>query len=297
MARSNRSVGLFGGLSDLSACTAEALIAGGLPPKFAVLHAYGPAERDDNDRFASLIANSQPEIVRLCERHDIPVHFHAGDEKELRNFLLRQNAGIYFLSCYPAPLPDSVIALAKTDCVNAHPSLLPKYRGANPIFWQLRRGEKRTGVTLHRVTAAIDAGDILAASELSFEAGMRIHEIHRLASIAAVSMLKSLASSSRQSWVARAQNHGQATWQASPCDDDYVIGANESAGSAFRFIRAYADQDLPLAVESRSRTYHVADALFCSTIHELSPNRRLAADQIRIDFSDGFVDFSLRRND
>lgn len=46
--------------------------------------------------------------------------------------------------------------------VNVHPSLLPFYRGPTPSHWVLERGEHRTGFTLHRVVARIDAGEILA---------------------------------------------------------------------------------------------------------------------------------------
>ncbi|MFN0244049.1 MAG: formyltransferase family protein [Planctomycetota bacterium] len=45
--------------------------------------------------------------------------------------------------------------------VNFHPSLLPYYRGPVPSFWCLKNRERHTGFTLHRVTEAIDAGEVL----------------------------------------------------------------------------------------------------------------------------------------
>ena len=50
-------------------------------------------------------------------------------------------------------------------CLNIHPSLLPKYRGAAPIQRALLNGEKSTGVTLFRLVSAMDAGDITAQAE------------------------------------------------------------------------------------------------------------------------------------
>jgi methionyl-tRNA formyltransferase len=45
--------------------------------------------------------------------------------------------------------------------LNVHLSLLPKYRGAAPVAWAIMRGEKETGVTVMRVTPAVDAGPVL----------------------------------------------------------------------------------------------------------------------------------------
>jgi methionyl-tRNA formyltransferase len=45
---------------------------------------------------------------------------------------------------------------------NAHPSLLPFYRGPVPSHWALARGERHSGCTLHRLVEAVDSGAILA---------------------------------------------------------------------------------------------------------------------------------------
>jgi methionyl-tRNA formyltransferase len=45
--------------------------------------------------------------------------------------------------------------------LNLHNSALPRYRGMAPINWALRNGEREHGVTLHEVTAEIDAGPIV----------------------------------------------------------------------------------------------------------------------------------------
>ena len=62
-------------------------------------------------------------------------------------------------------LSPPTIALPRQACINVHPSLLPRHRGASPIASVLREGESLTGVTFHYLTARIDAGDILYQSE------------------------------------------------------------------------------------------------------------------------------------
>jgi methionyl-tRNA formyltransferase len=55
--------------------------------------------------------------------------------------------------------------------MNAHGSLLPKYRGRCPVNWVLINGETETGVTLHYMVEKPDAGDIVGQKrvEISFE--------------------------------------------------------------------------------------------------------------------------------
>ncbi len=46
-------------------------------------------------------------------------------------------------------------------CVNIHPSLLPGYRGPEPIYWGLLNNESRFGLTVHYITERIDDGDVI----------------------------------------------------------------------------------------------------------------------------------------
>ncbi len=59
-------------------------------------------------------------------------------------------------------LPPAVLKIPRLGCVNVHPSLLPRYRGAAPIQRALMAGEEVTGVSVVLVTEEVDAGPILA---------------------------------------------------------------------------------------------------------------------------------------
>ena len=54
----------------------------------------------------------------------------------------------------------------RLGAVNLHPSLLPAYRGREPLFWAILHGEPKVGVTAHHLTDAVDAGPILLAREI-----------------------------------------------------------------------------------------------------------------------------------
>lgn len=57
-------------------------------------------------------------------------------------------------------IPPPLRGVARQAAVNVHPSLLPAYRGHNPYFWVLARGETETGVTVHHLTDRFDAGPV-----------------------------------------------------------------------------------------------------------------------------------------
>ena len=59
--------------------------------------------------------------------------------------------------------------LSIAPCINVHPSLLPKYRGATPIQSALLSGDKVTGVSIMEVVRAVDAGDVIAQKQIEIE--------------------------------------------------------------------------------------------------------------------------------
>jgi methionyl-tRNA formyltransferase len=66
---------------------------------------------------------------------------------------------------YGRIIPQWMIDLPKFGNINLHASLLPKYRGAAPIQWAIANGESQTGVTIMRIDAGLDTGDILLQDE------------------------------------------------------------------------------------------------------------------------------------
>ncbi len=65
-----------------------------------------------------------------------------------------------FILTFPYRLPASILAIPKRGFFNFHFGLLPEYRGSDPIFWQLRRGEEHGGITLHAVDENLDTGPV-----------------------------------------------------------------------------------------------------------------------------------------
>jgi methionyl-tRNA formyltransferase len=105
----------------------------------------------------------QPSPVKiLAEKLKLPVlqPARARDEKFISE-LRELKPDLIVVVAYGQILPQTILDLPKFGCVNVHTSLLPKYRGASPIQSAILNGETETGVTIIKMNAGLDTGDIL----------------------------------------------------------------------------------------------------------------------------------------
>lgn len=82
--------------------------------------------------------------------------------ERIRGFRPEIGVSVYF----GYVLRPEVLSLPPMGCVNLHPALLPYNRGAHPNIWSIVEGTP-AGVTLHRVDAGVDTGEILAQREVA----------------------------------------------------------------------------------------------------------------------------------
>lgn len=74
---------------------------------------------------------------------------------------------VIVVAAYGKMLPKTILDIPKFGCINIHPSLLPKYRGAAPIQAALLHGDAETGVTIMMMGEGCDTGDILLQETVS----------------------------------------------------------------------------------------------------------------------------------
>ena len=65
------------------------------------------------------------------------------------------------VAAYGQLLKKNVLELPRHGCINVHPSLLPRYRGASPVAGAILNGDRVTGVTIMLMDAGMDTGPIL----------------------------------------------------------------------------------------------------------------------------------------
>ena len=94
----------------------------------------------------------------------------ARDERFLQDMKQLQ-PDLIAVVAYGQILPRSILDLPRFGCLNVHTSLLPKYRGAAPIQWALLNDDPETGVTIMKIDAGLDTGDILAQEKTPIQPG------------------------------------------------------------------------------------------------------------------------------
>ena len=113
---------------------------------------------------------------------------------------------------YGQIIPQSIIDLPRYGILNVHASLLPHYRGAAPIQWAVANGEATTGVTIMRIDAGLDTGDMLLKAETPIGPEETAVELGaRLAPMGADLLVQALAGLEAGTLTAEPQDDAQAT--------------------------------------------------------------------------------------
>ncbi|WP_275074827.1 bifunctional UDP-4-amino-4-deoxy-L-arabinose formyltransferase/UDP-glucuronic acid oxidase ArnA [Providencia rettgeri] len=149
---------------------------------------------------------------------------------------------VIFSFYYRDMLSEELLAIAPKGAFNLHGSLLPKYRGRAPINWALLNGESETGVTLHKMVAKADAGDIVAQEKVAItdtDTGLTLHAKVREA--AEVLLDKTLPLIEAGSYKTIAQDESQATYFGRRTAEDGQIDWNRSAKEINCLIRAVTE--------------------------------------------------------
>jgi len=108
--------------------------------------------------------------IDVIERSDL-------NTPEFHNTIKQYDPDLLISVASPIIFKEDLIKIPKLDCINIHNAPLPKYRGMLPNFWQLYHGEEKAGITIHRINADIDAGDILIKYYLPIEHGDSLNDL------------------------------------------------------------------------------------------------------------------------
>ena len=85
-----------------------------------------------------------------------------GEEVDLKETVAELKPDLILSFYYRSMIPMNVLRQAPKGALNLHGSKLPRLRGRAPINWALVECEEESGVTLHHMVKAPDAGDIVA---------------------------------------------------------------------------------------------------------------------------------------
>lgn len=145
------------------------------------------------------------------------------------------------VACFPWRISRAIRTIPRCGCLNVHPSLLPEGRGPEPVFWAIRRGLRRTGVTIHRMDDGLDTGPILAQRVAGIDAVATITSLETdLAKVGGHMLHAVVRDLGRGIADEREQPPGE--WPAAPfpVDRDLIATTEWSASRVASYIRAVA---------------------------------------------------------
>ncbi len=123
------------------------------------------------------------DIKQLCSSYGItPAVFHKHDlNTQLSNWIEDNLLDIILVFTFPYKIPGDVIAKLPKGIVNFHFGLLPQYRGADAIFWQIKNKEDYGGISVHKIDAGFDTGPIIHIERVPIlhtdTYGMQMHKL------------------------------------------------------------------------------------------------------------------------
>ena len=139
-------------------------------------------------------------------------------------------------------LPKSVRALpSRGYCINAHASLLPRWRGAAPIARAILAGDASTGISVMRVEREMDAGPVALVRELSIGERETCGELGaRLAALAAEAIADALAQIEADTVKWQEQDSSRATLAPKLEREETRLRFEEPAAALARRVRAFS---------------------------------------------------------
>ena len=146
---------IFMGTPDFSCPTLEKLIA---DPDFEIVAVYtrepqiaGRGHKLQNSPIHSLALTHNLKVVTPKTLRNPEA------QKEFSD--LKADAAV--VVAYGLLLPQEILDGTKLGCLNIHPSLLPRWRGAAPIHRPIMEGDKETGITVIKMDKGLDSGDMI----------------------------------------------------------------------------------------------------------------------------------------
>jgi methionyl-tRNA formyltransferase len=178
---------IFMGTAELACASLRALVAS---PLFEVVLVVTQPDKPKGRDLKLQPTAAKAAALELGLPVEQPIKARAAEFVEhLRSF----SADLIVVAAYGQLLPQSILDLPKYGCLNVHTSILPKYRGAAPIQWAIIDGEPETGVTIMKMDAGLDTGDILSVHTTPISPEDNAAILHdRLAAIGAEALIATI---------------------------------------------------------------------------------------------------------
>jgi methionyl-tRNA formyltransferase len=175
---------IFMGSSDFAVPSLRACIEAG----YEILSVY---TREPKPAGRGLKLQETP-VARFAKANNIKVYTPKSLKPQAEiDKILHLKPDVIAVAAYGLILPQAVLDIPRYGCINVHASLLPRWRGAAPIHRAIMAGDRETGVSIMKMSAGLDEGDVYAKAVYPLTLSSKLAETHdALAEIGAKALIE-----------------------------------------------------------------------------------------------------------
>ena len=184
---------------------------------------------------------AEPPIKTLAKELNLEVFQPISIRKdtELLDKLRSYDADFFITIAFGQILSQEVLDIPKIGTINLHASLLPEYRGANPIARAISDGKKVTGVTTMLTSLGVDEGDIVMVEKIDIPDNMTTLDLAiKISEIAPDILHKSMKGLETGTITPIKQEHEKATFAPKYSKEETFLDFSKSAQELHNIVRA-----------------------------------------------------------
>lgn len=197
------------------------------------------------------------------------------EQEKFRNF----KPDVAVVAAYGLILPKEILNIPKYNCINIHPSLLPRWRGAAPIQHAILAGDQETGVSIMQLNEGLDSGPVLKQKRFLIEKNDNYKTLHdKLSRLGGDLLMEVLNEIEKQ--VPVEQNDDNACYADKV--EDYKIYASDICEIAYRKVKAFYPKAF---VKMENKRLRILDADFDAS--SISGQGKIINDNMHISLESG----------
>lgn len=225
-------------------------------------------------------------VKNLATFYKLPLYQPSSlKEAETQKELTQFGAAAMVVAAYGLILPPAILHLFPYGCINVHPSLLPRFRGAAPIQRALFSGHSLTGVTIMQMEAGLDTGPILLQKEYVVKPDETSQTLQdTLAVLGGEILIKTLTLLEQKKITAKPQDEALATYASKITKGEALLDWTLSAKALEQQVRAFNPWPIAYCVWNGEHL-RIWEAKALDKNHTASPQTLLNASQNGIDIA------------
>lgn len=271
---------IFAGTPEFAAVALDAL----LHSSHQVIAVY---TQPDKPAGRGLKLTASP-VKELALTHQLPVY----QPKTLKDtheqeILAGLNADVMVVAAYGLLLPVDVLRAPRLGCINIHPSLLPRWRGAAPIQRTIFAGDTITGVTIMQMDQGLDTGPMLLQQQYILDHDETSQTLHdKLAKLGSTALIETLDLLAQDKIKAQPQDNALATYAQKISKEEAMLDWMQPATELECEVRAF--NPWPITYTSwHGQHLRIWEAKALMTEHNLPPRILMHASPEGIDITTG----------